>query len=57
MSGTIGILAYGSLIDDPGDEIRPLITDRIACKTPPAAATPAAASLLACGSNAPHVHI
>jgi len=34
MSLTIGILAYGSLIDDPGDEIGPLIRDRIVCRTP-----------------------
>ena len=25
MTGTVGILAYGSVIDDPGDEIAPLI--------------------------------
>ncbi len=30
----IGILAYGSLINDPGDEINPLITERISCITP-----------------------
>ena len=30
----IGILAYGSLIDDPGIELKPLIIDRIKCKTP-----------------------
>ena len=30
----IGILAYGSLIDDPGIEIKPLIIDRIKCITP-----------------------
>lgn len=30
----IGILAYGSLINDPGKEIEPLIVDRIKCKTP-----------------------
>jgi len=31
---TIGILAYGSLINDPGFEILPLITDRIQTITP-----------------------
>ena len=25
----IGILAYGSLIDDPGDEIKPLVKQKI----------------------------
>ena len=30
----LGILAYGSLINDPGDEINPLITERISCITP-----------------------
>ena len=30
----IGILAYGSLIDDPGYEISDLIIDRIKCVTP-----------------------
>lgn len=30
----IGILAYGSLIDDPGIELMPLIIDRINCDTP-----------------------
>lgn len=30
----VGILAYGSLINDPGDEINPLITERILCITP-----------------------
>lgn len=30
----IGVLAYGSLITDPGDEIYPLIIDRIKCITP-----------------------
>lgn len=30
----IGILAYGSLIDNPGKEIEPIIIDRINCKTP-----------------------
>ncbi|EDM38891.1 hypothetical protein PBAL39_22500 [Pedobacter sp. BAL39] len=34
MSPKIGILAYGSLINDPGKEIEPLIIDRIACVTP-----------------------
>ncbi|MES2275457.1 MAG: hypothetical protein V4592_05515 [Bacteroidota bacterium] len=34
MSSTIGILAYGSLIDEPGNEIGPLIVNRIACQTP-----------------------
>jgi cation transport regulator ChaC len=32
--GTIGILAYGSLIANPGPEIGPAIIDRIKCKTP-----------------------
>ncbi len=31
---TIGILAYGSLIGDPGDEIGPVIKDRIPTETP-----------------------
>lgn len=31
---SIGILAYGSLIDEPGDEIAPLIIQRIPCTTP-----------------------
>lgn len=31
---SIGILAYGSLINDPGDEISPLIAERITCITP-----------------------
>lgn len=30
----VGILAYGSLINDSGDEINPLITERIPCITP-----------------------
>lgn len=30
----IGILAYGSLIDDAGVELQPLIVDRILCETP-----------------------
>lgn len=30
----IGILAYGSLINDPGEEIRELIINRIECITP-----------------------
>jgi hypothetical protein len=30
----IGILAYGSLIDFPGEEISPLIVDRLECTTP-----------------------
>ncbi|MBC8487128.1 MAG: hypothetical protein H8D45_13955 [Bacteroidetes bacterium] len=30
----IGILAYGSLINNPGKEIEPLIIDRISCRTP-----------------------
>ena len=34
MNGTVGILAFGSLIGDPGDEIAPHITTTIACKTP-----------------------
>jgi hypothetical protein len=31
---TLGILAYGSLLNDPGFEIRPLIADRIQTVTP-----------------------
>ena len=34
MTGKIGILAYGSLICDPGDEIKPIIVRRIDCRTP-----------------------
>lgn len=34
MLGKVGILAYGSLIGDAGDEIEPFITSRIACQTP-----------------------
>jgi hypothetical protein len=34
MSATIGIIAYGSLIDEPGEEIGILIDRRIACQTP-----------------------
>lgn len=30
----IGILAYGSLINNPGDELAPLIIERIPCMTP-----------------------
>ena len=30
----VGILAYGSLIGDPGAEIEPHITRRISCRTP-----------------------
>ncbi len=30
----IGILAYGSLIDEPGPEIEPIIIKRISCTTP-----------------------
>jgi hypothetical protein len=30
----IGILAYGSLVDDPGAELAPLVTGRILCQTP-----------------------
>lgn len=30
----VGILTYGSLINDPGDEINPFITERISCITP-----------------------
>lgn len=30
----VGILAYGSLIDNPGIELGPLIVDRIPCETP-----------------------
>lgn len=33
-SRSVGILAYGSLIDEPGIELEPLITQRIACQTP-----------------------
>lgn len=33
-SKAVGILAYGSLINDPGDEINPFITERISCITP-----------------------
>lgn len=32
--GNIGIIAYGSLIDDPGEELGPLIVNRTACETP-----------------------
>ena len=32
--GRIGILAYGSLIDEPGREIEPVIVRRILCRTP-----------------------
>src|SRR5215207_6605344 len=34
MADTVGILAYGSLIGDPGSEIEPHITRRISCHTP-----------------------
>jgi hypothetical protein len=34
MTNTIGILAYGSLIGEPGPEIDPFIKCRIACRTP-----------------------
>ena len=34
MADTVGILAYGSLIGDPGPEIEPHITRRISCRTP-----------------------
>lgn len=34
MNHRIGILAYGSLIDDPGEEISKIETGRIKCKTP-----------------------
>ncbi len=34
MISTVGILAYGSLIDDPGAEIEPVILRRIDCRTP-----------------------
>lgn len=34
MVGEIGILAYGSLIDEPGAEIEPAIVRRINCRTP-----------------------
>jgi hypothetical protein len=30
----IGVLAYGSLIDNPGNELNPLIVERINCVTP-----------------------
>ena len=35
MSGRIGILAYGSLIEEPGEEIEPLIVSRIKNVTTP----------------------
>lgn len=31
---SVGILAYGSLIGDPGAEIAPVILGRIECRTP-----------------------
>ena len=34
MADTVGILAYGSFIGDPGAEIEPHITRRISCRTP-----------------------
>jgi len=34
MNHKIGILAFGSLIQDPGKEIEPLIIDRLLCLTP-----------------------
>ena len=34
MADIVGILAYGSLIGDPGPEIEPYITRRISCRTP-----------------------
>jgi hypothetical protein len=34
MADIVGILAYGSLIGDPGSEIEPHITRRIPCNTP-----------------------
>ncbi len=34
MSHHLGILAYGSLIDDPGPELAPVIRDRILARTP-----------------------
>ena len=34
MTSSVGILAYGSLITDPGDEIKPKILRRICCRTP-----------------------
>ena len=34
MTSTVGILAYGSLIGDPGAEIEPVILWRIDCRTP-----------------------
>ncbi|MEI6184874.1 MAG: hypothetical protein WCP65_05045 [Bacteroidota bacterium] len=33
-TNNIGILAYGSLINDPGNEIEPLIVNRLPCITP-----------------------
>jgi hypothetical protein len=34
MAGQVGILAYGSLVDNPGAEIEPAIVQRIDCRTP-----------------------
>jgi hypothetical protein len=34
MADAVGILAYGSLIGDPGAEIEPHITRRISCRSP-----------------------
>jgi hypothetical protein len=34
MTASVGILAYGSLIDDPGNEIAPHIRLRLKCQTP-----------------------
>ena len=34
MDRKIGILAYGSLIEDPGNDLESIIIERIACETP-----------------------
>jgi hypothetical protein len=34
MADSVGILAYGSLICEPGPEIEPVIARRISCQTP-----------------------
>lgn len=34
MTASVGILAYGSLIDDPGSKIKSAIVNRISCRTP-----------------------
>ncbi|RMF86192.1 MAG: hypothetical protein D6739_03520 [Nitrospirae bacterium] len=31
---TVGILAYGSLVTDPGEELAPLVAERRPCRTP-----------------------